>query len=106
MKWTTNARVSDIPSPIIENLKLKEFELKHEKKLFDMEKQYFNNLKLHQKEIIQKLKEEVSDYTYKLLLNQLKEIENEIESYHLDSSKIEKLKAEIDQLKEKETLAG
>lgn len=84
-----------------DEIKLKEYELKHEQKLYTIGKHYYETLEEQKAKIKERLKSQISEQARQLLLARLNEIENEIVDYYIDNSKIQKLEAEIEKLKER-----
>lgn len=94
-------QVAEFPFSETEEIKMKEFELKHEQKLYDLEKHYYETLEEQREKVKERLRGQISEYSRQLLVARLNEIENEIIDYHVDNSKIQKLEAEIEKLKER-----
>lgn len=101
MKFMNTNQVAEFPHPEADEIKMKEFELKHEQKLYSMEKHYYETLEEQKEKVKERLKGQISEYSRQLLVARLNEIENEIIDYHVDNSKVLRLEAEIEKLKER-----
>lgn len=95
LEWASSPQVTELPIPALDAIKLKELELRHQQKLHAIEEGYYNGLVRQKTQISNRLRQEISDYSRELLVNKLKEVEDEIRHYALDNSKIIKLTSEL-----------
>ncbi len=104
LEWTNTATISEPQSDLNDKVRMKEIELNHQIKLYELERRYYHNLIKKQQEIYTKFKTDISDYTRELLTVHLKDLEKEITNYEADDLKVNKLKEELNLLKEKLTV--
>lgn len=104
LEWTESAVISELPNESNDQIRMKEIELNHQTKLYEIERKYYLNLLKKQREIQDKFKTDISDYTRELLTVHLKDLEKEITNFELDDLKVTKLKEELNLLKEKSAI--
>lgn len=101
LEWNIGTQISEIPNPENEKIRMKEIDLSHQEKLYEIERQYFFKLSRKLKDVKQRLESDQSDYTRELLTEHLKEIEAEIATMNYDNLKVEKLREELKLIEQK-----
>ncbi len=99
MEWINKPQLSELDNPQWEEVKMKELELTHMQKLFDINERYHQNLDLQITQIKKRLNKELRDYNRELLTNHLRDLEDEWYDYDDNNAPIQKLAAELELLK-------
>ncbi|MDN5200034.1 hypothetical protein QQ008_01645 [Fulvivirgaceae bacterium BMA10] len=93
--WTNKGPVSEVSAAQERERRLKEIELRHLQKLYDLDQNYYHNLQLQKLSIKERLRQRLTEHARTMLVARLREVEDEIIDYFPDDSKLRKVEEEM-----------